>query len=277
MKKLLFLAVFLMTLVAGQAFAQAPNCDALDEGARKTAQQAMDSIQSYGCCTDTVAACLKNTDHACRTPALLADEICRLAKKGNALKDIKDAAEKRKNAMDPSAKVYPIEVLPEHIWGNPEAKVILSVYLCGRCPYCSRHVPLLIKTLEQSPLKNKVAVNLRYFPIKAHTNSTPAALAIEASAQLGQAWPYLIKSYENFDAFSLAKISVWSQELGMDSEKFGALMKDPEVRASVAASKKEGLTNGVTTTHTFFLNGRRIEGTFDVDAIMSMLTEAVGE
>jgi protein-disulfide isomerase len=153
----------------------------------------MDSIQSYGCCTDTVAACLKNTDHACRTPALWANEICRLAKKGNALKDIKDAAEKRKNAMDPSAKVYPIEVLPEHIWGNPEAKVILSIYLCGRCPYCSRHVPAMLRAIESAGLKDKLAVNLRLFPIKTHDHSTEAALAIEAAAKMGQAWPYIIR------------------------------------------------------------------------------------
>ena len=276
MKKVMFLAGLLTMLFAGNAFAQAPNCDKLDDAGRQTAQQAMDKIHAYGCCTDTVSACLKQ-DEACRSPRYLADEICRLAGNGKKLSDIEEAADRRAKAMDANGKVYPIEIMPEHIWGNPDAKVTLSVYLCGRCPYCSRHVPLLIKTLENSTLKDKVALNLRYFPIKSHTHSTPAALAIEASAQLGQAWPYLLKSYENFDAFSLAKITVWGQELGLDTEKMNALMKDPKIRESVAASKKEGLTNGVTTTPTFFLNGRRIEGTFDVEAIMSMLREAVGE
>ncbi len=277
MKKVMFFVVLLTMFITGHAAAQTPGCDALEGAARDTANQAMSSIHAYGCCKDSVSECLKKSDSSCKTSELLASEICRLAKKGSSLKDIEDAVARRKKVMDPAAKTFAIEVLPEHIWGNPDAKVILSVYLCGRCPYCSRHVPLLIRTLEASPLKDKVAVNLRYFPIKAHTNSTPAALAIEVSAQMGQAWPYLIKSYENFDAFSLSKITVWGQELGMDTERMNALMKDPKIRASVAASKKEGLTNGVTTTPTFFLNGRRIEGTFDVEAIMSMLHEAVGE
>ena len=43
----------------------------------------------------------------------------------------------------------------------------------------------------------------------------------------------------------------------------------------VLLSAGNGLKNGVTTTPTFFLNGRRIEGLFDLHTIMSMLEEAV--
>ena len=210
----------------------------------------------------------------CRTAAFLSNEICRLASKGKTVSEISELMAYRQKAMSSDSKVYNIEVRPEHIWGNPESKVILTVYLCGRCPYCSRHVPQLIRLLEQSPLKDKVAVNLRYFPIKAHENSTPAALAIEAAAQMGKAWPYLILSYDNFDAFSLNQIQVWRNEIGLDADAFNKYMKDPAIRSAVAASKKEGLVNGVTTTPTFFINGRRIEGKFDPDAILSMLDEA---
>ncbi|MBO4350791.1 MAG: thioredoxin domain-containing protein [Proteobacteria bacterium] len=275
MKKVAFIATFLWVCISGQAYAQTPKCDALTAENKSIAQSALQEIKSYGCCTDSVASCLAKKDDACKLPGLLADDICSQISKGKKLADIKEALTQRTKTMSPDAKIHSIDIKPEHLWGNPDAKVVLSVYLCGRCPYCSRHVPQLIHTLENSPLKDKIAVNLKYFPIKAHDNSTPAALAIEAAARMGKAWPYLIKSYENFDAFTLNKIMDWGKELGLDIEQMKTFMKDPEVRKSVADSKKEGLINGVTTTPTLFLNGRRIEGNFDVDTIMSMLEEAL--
>ena len=275
MKTIAMITAFLLTFVAGQAFGQTPKCDALTAENKSIAQTALKEIQAYGCCTDSIANCLAKHNDACRIPNLLADDICSQISKGKKSSEIKESIAQRTKMMSADAKVYTIDIKPEHLWGNPEAKVVLSVYLCGRCPYCSRHVPLLIHTLEQSLLKDKVAVNLRYFPIKSHDNSTPAALAIEAAARMGKAWPYLIKSYEQFDAFTLNKITVWAKELDLDNDAFTNYMKDPEVRKTVADSKKEGLVNGVTTTPTLFLNGRRIEGVFDIDSVMSMLEELV--
>ena len=116
---------------------------------------------------------------------------------------------------------------------------------------------------------------MRLFPIKSHDNSTPAALAIEAAAQMGQAWPFLIKVYQNFDAYQNENLAIWAKELGMDETKFNQLSQDAATRNIVVSSKKEGLSNNVESTPTFFLNGHKIQGTFDVDSMLSMLEEAV--
>ncbi len=266
------LSILFCFVSVSAAYAQASICDSLDAKASQTAAAAFGQIRGYGCCTETIGDCLKKTDK-CQSTTFISNEICRLSSKGKKPEEIKELIELRAKAMDSNAKVYEIDVKREHLWGNPDSKVVLSVYLCGRCPYCSRHVPLLIHTLEKTPLKDQIAVNLRYFPIKSHDNSTPAALAIEAAAQLGQAWPYLLKSYENFDAFTLSQINVWAQEIGMDRDAFTSLMKDAATRSTVSKSKKEGLVNGVTTTPTFFINGRKIEGKFDVDSLVSILEE----
>lgn len=274
MKYLLsYLTAFLILFTTAFAQAQTPLCDELKNKSGIQALSLLNEIHSYGCCTDTVNNCLKNKN-TCKTPVFLADEICRLSNIGKSNDDIKTIIANRAKALNPESKTVAIPMRPELVWGNPNSKTILSVYLCGRCPYCSRHVPKLIRMLENSDLKDNIAVNMRYFPIKSHDNSTPAALAVEASAQLGQAWPYLIKSYDNFDAFTLAKIPLWVEELGMDKQKHSELMKEPLVRKNVADSKKEGLTNGVVTTPTFFLNGRKLDGSFDADSIISILKEA---
>jgi len=259
---------------SGYASAQTTDCDNLKPKAQAVAKQVMDTTYPYACCDQTISTCLK-AETPCSLATRLANETCRLASTGKSVEDIKRILDQRAITMSDITPAVPIDVHPEHLWGNPNSKIILSVYLCGRCPYCSKHVPKLIHLLEQSPLKDKIAVNLRLFPIKSHTNSTPAALGIEAAAKLGKAWPYLIKSYENFDNYTPQMMSKWAEELGMNAEEFNNLTKDSSVRTVVASSKKEGLQNSVESTPTFFLNGRRIQGNFNAQTIISMLEEAV--
>ncbi len=261
-------------LFSASAFAQTAACDALNDTAKATAKSVLDKAYPYDCCDQTISACLKS-GVKCKLPERLANEVCRLAGIGKSAQEIRHQLDQRAMTMSSLKPPANIELKPEHVWGNPEAKVVLSVYLCARCPYCSRHVPALIKALEKSELRDKVAVNLRLYPIKSHENSTPAALAVEAAAKLGKAWPYLLKSYEHFDEFAPEKMPVWASEVGMDEAHFNALMQDSAVRQGVVSSKKEGLSNSVESTPTFFLNGRLIQGAFDADSIVSMVEEAL--
>lgn len=266
-----FICTFMMISVSG--FAQTSKCDGLSADAKTVAQNVLNSAYPYDCCDDTIAACLKEPK-PCKLAVRLADEVCRMAAAGKNEKDIKHILDQRAMTMTNVSAPAKIVVEPEHVWGNPKAKVVLSVYLCGRCPYCSRHVPALIHALEKSDLKDKIAVNMRLFPIKSHDNSTPAALAVESAAQQGKAWPFLLKLYENFDNYSNDNLAVWAKELELDESKFNTDSQAANVRDKVVQSKKEGLTNSVESTPTFFLNGRKVQGTFDVDSMISMLEEA---
>jgi protein-disulfide isomerase len=254
--------------------AQTPTCDTLKGETKAVAQEVMSKAYLYDCCDETITKCLAKTP-TCSLATRLANEVCRLAKDGKSAQDITRTLEQRASTMTDINPSVDIALKPENIWGNPEAKVILSIYLCGRCPYCSRHVPAMLHAIESAGLKDKLAVNLRLFPIKTHDHSTEAALAIEAAAKMGQAWPYIIKLYENFDAFSLNSISKYASELNMDATQFSTLLKDKATRAAVVDSKKEGLKNTVASTPTFFINGHKVEGIFDVDSMISMLEEAI--
>ncbi len=271
----LWISALSLLFISSPVLAQTPLCDGLSGEAQKTAKSVMDTSFPYDCCDKSISECLKSAP-TCKLPVRLANEVCRLAGNGKSVQDIKHSLDQRAMAMSTMKPPVKIDMKPEHVWGNPEAKVVLSVYLCARCPYCSRHVPKLIKMLENSPIKDKVAVNLRLFPIKSHENSTPAALGVEAAAKLGKAWPYLLKSYENFDAYTKNKMTEWAVELGMDEQQYAALLQDAAVRQGVVESKKEGLVNSVESTPTFFINGRKIQGLFDAESIMSMLEEALG-
>ena len=277
MKKIilsLFFLIFAAIVLPSLAAAQTAACDALTPEAKAVAKSVMDSSYLYDCCDETISKCLAKTP-TCSLATRLANDVCRLAKDGKSAEDITHILEQRAMTMSDINPPVQIPLKPEYVWGNPQANVVVSVYLCGRCPYCSRHVPTTVKALEAAGLKDKVALNLRLFPIKTHDHSTEAAIAIEAAAQMGQAWPYILKLYENFDAFSLNAVSQYASDLNLDKTQFTNLLKDKTTRAAVVESKKEGLKNTVTTTPTFFINGRKVQGIFDVDFMMSMIEEAL--
>ena len=277
MKKIilsLFFLIFAAIALPSLAAAQTAACDALTPEAKAVAKSVMDSSYLYDCCDETISKCLAKTP-TCSLATRLANDVCRLAKDGKSAEDITHILEQRAMTMSDINPPVQIPLKPEYVWGNPQANVVVSVYLCGRCPYCSRHVPTTVKALEAAGLKDKVALNLRLFPIKTHDHSTEAAIAIEAAAQMGQAWPYILKLYENFDAFSLNAVSQYASDLNLDKTQFTNLLKDKTTRAAVVESKKEGLKNTVTTTPTFFINGRKVQGIFDVEFMMSMIEEAL--
>lgn len=274
MKIYTLLFAVLMTLTATMASAQTPACDKLTPEAKAVAQSVLDAAYPYDCCDQTISACLKSAPQ-CKLPVRLAAETCRLASAGKSAQDIRHLLDQRAMAMSTLKPPLKIALNPSHIWGNPNAKVVLSVYLCARCPYCSQHIPRLIELLDKSPIKDKIAINLRLFPIKSHEHSTNASLGLEAAAKMGKAWPYLLKVYKNFDDYSDVNRTVWATELGLDATQFDTLLKDTAIRNAVVESKKEGLTNRVKSTPTFFLNGRLIQGAFDAESIISMLEESL--
>lgn len=273
-KSLSISIALIASLCTSYAFAQTPNCDKLPDEAKAIAQNILDTAYPYDCCDQTISQCLKSAPQ-CKLPIRLANEVCRHAGAGKSPQDIRHHLDQRAMAMSSLKPPVKIALDKQHVWGNPDAKVVLSVYLCARCPYCSKHIPKLIQLLENSPIKDKIAINLRLFPIKSHEHSTNASIALEAAAQMGKAWPYLLKTYENFDSYADAKRTEWAKDIGLDATQFDTLLQDAAVRNAVVAAKKEGLTNRVESTPTFFLNGRLIQGAFDAESIISMLEESL--
>ena len=81
--------------------------------------------------------------------------------------------------------------------------------------------------------------------------------------------------YNQFDVFSLEKLSSWAVELGIAADNFATLMKDGETRKMLVNSKKEGIVNGVEATPTLFINGRKYVGDVDIYSITDALEEEV--
>jgi protein-disulfide isomerase len=261
-----------MFLCASGATAQTRDCDGLKGAQRELALAILKTQHAYSCCDRTLQECLGRKP-VCRVVERLANDVCRRAAAGQDRATIERGLARRATSMMPSGKKYGIALANMPPAGDPSSKVTAVLYLCPRCPYCSRMAPALYQEVTQGSLKGKVKLYVRPFPLRSHGKSTEAALAWMASIRLGKFWPFTLKLYENFDQFDPAKLPDWAEATGMDRKEFLRLTGDKALRAQLVESKKEGVRNGVDATPTLFIDGRKYVGDLDARLVADVLAE----
>lgn len=269
MRSTLLLLVCCSMLLAPVAWA-AP-CDALDAEQKATVKKLLPQIYPYDCCDETLDKCLAQKK-VCKLAKRLRDDICRRVARGQDPKAVKNALDRRARSMTPTGKKASYDLSAAALLGEDKAPVTVVVYACARCPFCSKVVPELHKLIS-GPLKGEVKAYFRPFPIRSHEHSVEGGLAFVAAQKLGKLWPYLLKTYQNYDDFSVAKLDDWAKQVGLDSAAFSREVTDKQNRQALVRSKKEGLRNGVDATPTLFINGRKYYGDLDPETLRDVLDE----
>lgn len=165
------------------------------------------------------------------------------------------------------SKSKPVEISTSGwIRGKPDAKVTLIEYGDFQCPACKAAEPLVRQA--QSEFKDDLKFVFKHFPLTSiHPNAVLGARAAEAAGIQGKFWEmhdWLYDYQEMWSALpaveALAKIKEQANALDLDVEKFGKDMDDPTVLAKITAEQNEGIEIGVNATPTFYLNGKKIDG-----------------
>lgn len=161
----------------------------------------------------------------------------------------------------------------------PDEKAVLVEFLDFECEVCRAYYP----TVEQLRAEHgdELTVVMRYFPIPSHTNSTNAAVAVEAAAAQGQLESMYQRMYETQAEWGEAQESRadvfrgFAQELDLDMDAYDAAVADPATTERVRSDFDEGRALGVGGTPTFFLDGEKLEVTSPealAQAVQSALT-----
>jgi protein-disulfide isomerase len=271
--QLLALAAVLVALLSPRgALGQVAECDKLSGAQRETAQSVLASEHLYDCCDKTIAACLKEKK-VCRLAKRVAADVCRRAAAGQDKAAIVRALEQRALSMDPDAPRASIDLSREFVAGDPNAKVTVVVYLCPRCPFCAVFGPALYKAVTEGALKGKAKLYVKMYPLRSHAGSTEGSMAVKAAGAMGKYFPYLLALYASFDKFNVEKLPELAAAQGLDTARFGELMKDPALRKELVESKKEGVRNQVTSTPAVFINGRKFVSQIRADLVIDALEE----
>ncbi|HEX3433657.1 MAG TPA: Na+/H+ antiporter NhaA [Solirubrobacteraceae bacterium] len=163
----------------------------------------------------------------------------------------------------------------DHIRGPADASVTLVEYGDFECPYCGQAEPVVRELLASSD--DDVRYVWRHLPLNdVHGSAQLAAEAIEAANAQGAFWDVYDAFLAHQDALAPADITKIAQGLGLDLERFWSDVRHHEYAARVAEDVASADASGVSGTPTFFINGRRHQGAYDIDTLSAAVRAARG-
>ena len=158
----------------------------------------------------------------------------------------------------------------DHIRGPDAAPVTLVEYGDYECPYCGR-AELVIRELLDS-FGDDLRYVWRHLPLNdVHTHAQMAAEAAEAAGSQGSFWNMHDRLLADQDALTPTDLTRHAEDLGIDVERFWDELRTREHAPRVDRDVGSADASGVAGTPTFFINGRRHRGAYD----LATLTAAV--
>jgi protein-disulfide isomerase len=177
----------------------------------------------------------------------------------------RDAAAKPADRMPPgSDQIYKVVVGEGPSVGPADARVTIVEFSDFQCPYCAKAAVEAAQVVQKFPKDVKLV--FKQFPLEDHSQASLAAEASLAAQAQDKFWPLHDKMYANFRQINRARILVWATEAGLDLNRFKADLDSHKYAARVHAEEQEGEVAGVEGTPTFFINGKRFNGVFEVSA-----------
>jgi protein-disulfide isomerase len=163
----------------------------------------------------------------------------------------------------------------DHIRGPEDAPVTLLEYGDFECPYCGQAESVIRELLAS--FGDEVRYVWRHLPLNdVHSRAQLAAEASEAAGAQGRFWEMYEAMLSHQDALSPRDLGHLAEELGLDVERFWQGIRSHEYAARVAEDVSSADASGVSGTPTFFINGRRHQGAYDVDTLSAAVRAARG-
>jgi protein-disulfide isomerase len=161
----------------------------------------------------------------------------------------------------------------DHSQGNPQAPLILVEYGDYECPYCGEAYPRVKRV--QKELGENLRFVFRNFPLsQIHPHALSAAMAAEAAALQGKFWEMHDILFENQRGLGEANLMAYANALELDFAKFNDDLQSDEVEQRVRGDFMGGVRSGVNGTPTFFINGKRHNGSYDSATLIAALQES---
>jgi NhaA family Na+:H+ antiporter len=178
-------------------------------------------------------------------------------------------------AKDDAAKLTPAIADQDHTMGPENAPVTLVEYGDYECPYC-RQVGPIIREL-QARFGDRMCYVFRHFPLTtAHPHAQLAAEAAEAAAAQGKFWEMherLLNFEGVLDKEHLVQLAA---ELSLDAGRFERELEEGVYAQRVRQDFFSGVRSGANGTPTFYLNGERYDGPWDLDSLAAEIEKPIG-
>jgi Na+/H+ antiporter NhaA len=167
------------------------------------------------------------------------------------------------------------EVDPErdHIRGAEDAPVTLVEYGDFECPYCGQAEQVLRELLAS--FDDELRYVWRQLPLNdVHPNAQLAAEASEAAGAQDHFWEMHDTLLVHQGELLPEHIAGYAREIGLDADHLIDELHHRVYAARVSEDVASADESGVSGTPTFFINGLRHYGAYDIDTLSAAVTSA---
>jgi protein-disulfide isomerase len=164
----------------------------------------------------------------------------------------------------------PVSEDRDHIQGPADAPVTLVEYGDYQCPYCGAAYPIIKEV--QARMGDRLRFVFRNFPIStSHPRAEQAAEAAEAAAAQGKFWEMHDLLYENQERMGDDDLHAYAEQLELDVDRFDRELAEHGHAKRVHEDFMSGVRSGVNGTPTFYVNGIRHDGPYDLETLLGVL------
>ncbi|WP_256097951.1 Na+/H+ antiporter NhaA [Streptomyces sp. MnatMP-M17] len=166
----------------------------------------------------------------------------------------------------------PVDPDRDHVRGPRQAPVTVVEYGDFECPYCGLAEPVIRELLADS---GDVRYVWRHLPLTdVHPNAQLAAEASEAAAEQGAFWEMHDLLLDHQGDLRLADLLRYAAGTRLDTDRFHRNLRHHKGAARVAEDVETADMSGVSGTPTFFINGRRHHGAYDIEGLTAAVRAA---
>ena len=167
----------------------------------------------------------------------------------------------------------PVDLERDHVRGSEDAPVTLVEYGDFECPNCGQAEPVVRELLNE--FGQDLRYVFRHLPLAdVHPRAQLAAEAAEAADDQNAFWPMHDLLFEHQDALEPKYLISYAEQLGLDVERFTEQLQRTEHAGRIASDVDDADMSGVSGTPTFFVNGLRHQGAYDIETLTAAVRAA---
>jgi Na+/H+ antiporter NhaA len=166
----------------------------------------------------------------------------------------------------------PVDVHHDHVRGPEKSPVTVVEYGDFECRYCGEAEPVIRELLADY---GDVHYVWRHLPLTdVHPHAQLAAEGTEAAAKQGQFWEMHDLLLAHQGALTARDLIGYAADLGLNTERFAADLRHHAGNAKIAGDVDSADLSNVSGTPSFFINGRRHHGAYDIGTLASAVRAA---
>jgi len=158
---------------------------------------------------------------------------------------------------DSDVERFVVELRDAPTLGPPTAPVTVVMFSDFECPFCAEGLATLKKLRDLYP--DDVRIAYKALPLDNHANALLAAMAARSAQAQGKFWEFhdLLFSGQRLDP---GVILSYAKHADLDMAALVADLESLEYGPEVRRDARQARRLGVTSTPTFFINGRKLSG-----------------